>query len=137
MDTQTAQPRELQCVTAEELMQDPEEAITAVHWRWVWVGGARWVLFQMSGTFIVRQSRHVLLCAHRDADQHRLIGPAGLEFRVVTASGRRAIISSADDVKTVFRASTANGNPLKNSRGLLDAMRHQSAHQVGLDAAML
>ena len=137
MDTQTAQPRELQCVTAEELMQDPEEAITAVHWRWVWVGGARWVLFQMSGTFIVRQSRHVLLCAHRDADQHRLIGPAGLEFRVVTASGRRAIITSADEVRMVLKRCVPNGNALKNSRALLDAMREQSDHQVGLDTAML
>ena len=137
MDTQTAQPRELQCVTAEELMQDPEEAITAVHWRWVWVGGARWVLFQMSGTFIVRQSRHVLLCAHRDAEQHRPAGPAGLEFRVVTASGRRAIITSADEVKMIFQRCVPNHNALKNSRALLDAMREQSDHQVGLDTAML
>ncbi len=135
--TQVAQPQELQLVTVAELMQDQGEDIATVHWRWVGVGDARWVLFQAFGTFIVRQSRHVLLCAFRDAGQRRPIGPAGLEFRVVTASGRRAIIASADDVRTIFRARSANHNPLKNSRALLDAMREQSEHQVGLDMAML
>ncbi len=153
MDTQTAQPLELQCVTVEELMLDQKEVIGVVYWRWVSPDhdpGPEygWITHPVPRQLTVRHLYHLINLAfdggawpnRRNFSRKTRVG---LEFKVVVdAAGKFAVISSDDAVKYVFSVSRMRSSDgfVRAPRprvGLCDAMREQGAHQVGLDTAML